>query len=295
MPHRSHDIMHIIKTPHCALLAQISSCGMTTCISTTRSAPYPNVMDDTLEPAFASRRFAHGKSKSKSGRGARAAKPFNPLSALGRYEVSLGSGASSSGASSFVEIHELTPGEDGLIGTLCLGRLRGMFILAGSRKGLEAIVQELDEEDDDDDDDDEDSPIGSVDEFDRDANSDETRDEPSSDADLAEDYEPSALELDDEKINRRAKAFEKNSFRNPKFWMRWKGRLVDIADDETGSSPISTPVESDMGYLVFTNNQCEQFDGTITCAALGWEQMKIRGRKLHSRATPCAMAWSNFT
>lgn len=249
-------------------------------------------MDDSLEPAFASRRFAHGKSKSKSGRGARAAKPFNPLSALGRYEVSLGSSTSSANASSSsIEIHELTPGEDGLVGTLCLDRLRGMFILAGSRKGLDAIVQDLDEEDDDDD---EDSPIGSGDEFDRDANSDDTRIQPNSDADSAENYEPSALELDDEKINRRAKAFEKNSFRNPKFWMRWKGRPMST-DADTGGKPSSAPVESDMGYLVFTNNQCEQFDGTITCAAFGWDQMKIRGRKLHSRATPCAMAWSNFT
>src|SRR4051812_8512936 len=58
-------------------------------------------MDDPIDSAFQSRRFAHGKSKGKSGRGSGrggggASKPFNPLAALGRYDVSLGAGNSTS-------------------------------------------------------------------------------------------------------------------------------------------------------------------------------------------------------
>ena len=115
-------------------------------------------MDDPIDSAFQSRRFAHGKSKGKSGRGSGrggggTSKPFNPLAALGRYEVSLGAGPSI--LQHAFEIHELTEGETGLVGTFDFEKLSGMFILAGSRKQLADIIAGLEDDDEDDEDDDE--------------------------------------------------------------------------------------------------------------------------------------------
>ena len=233
-------------------------------------------MEDPIDSAFQSRRFTHGKSKGKSGRGSGrggggASKPFNPLAALGRYEVSLGAGPPTSQHD--FEIHELTESETGLVGTFDFAKLSGMFILAGSRKQLADIITGLEE--DDDDEDDGDNHEGE----DKDSKSDDDAD--------SED-EPSAIELQDQKLNRRAQAFEKNSFRNPKFWMRWKG-TPEVENDNT-----TNQVETDMGYLVFTNNECDKFEGTITCPSLDWKQLKLKGRKVHSKGRSCPTSWNDL-
>jgi hypothetical protein len=236
-------------------------------------------MDDPIDSAFQSRRFAHGKSKGKSGRGSNrsggASKPFNPLAALGSYEVSLGAGPSST--QHVLEIHELSGDETGLLGTFDLGKLRGMFVMAGSRKQVADIVEGLEDDDDDDheagDDDD-----GETDESQSGNEEEET--EP----------EPSAIELQDEKVNRRARAFEKNSFRNPKFWIRWKGTPLSEASDDSGPKQV----ETDMGYLVFANNECDRFDGTINCPSLDWKQLKLKGRKVHSKGRSCPADWNDL-
>jgi len=232
-------------------------------------------MEDPIDSAFQSRRFAHGKSKGKSGRGSGrggggAAKPFNPLAALGQYEVSLGAGSST--IQHVFEIHELTESETGLVGTFDFAKLSGMFILAGSRKQLADIITGLEESDDDSED--------------EDGENQESQDE---DDDTEESgNEPSAIELQDEKINRRAQAFEKNSFRNPKFWMKWKG--TPVTNNDSGSSQV----EQDMGYLVFANNECDRFEGTITCPTLDWKQLKLKGRKVHSKGRSCPTAWNDL-
>lgn len=239
-------------------------------------------MDDPIDSAFYSRRFAHGKSKSKSGRSGGVTKPFNPLATLGRYEVTLGAGSSASQHA--LEIHELTEGETGLVGTFDFAKLTGMFALAGSRKGLAEIVAGLEEEGSEHDDDGTEDGGG------------EEGHESDSDAKDGE-YERSALELQDEALNRRARAFEKNSFRNPKFWMRWKGtklaaHVADGADQDIERKGLKQ-VDSDMGYLVFANNACDRFEGTITCPSLDWKQLKMKGRKIHSNARSCPMSWSS--
>eukprot|EP01119_Soliformovum_irregulare_P000214 TRINITY_DN10151_c0_g1_i1.p1 TRINITY_DN10151_c0_g1~~TRINITY_DN10151_c0_g1_i1.p1 ORF type:complete len:183 (+),score=20.83 TRINITY_DN10151_c0_g1_i1:154-702(+) len=40
--------------------------------------------------------------------------------------------------------------------------------------------------------------------------------------------------------------FEKNSFRSPKFWLRWQG------------NPLSGDVETESGYIVFAGNDCRK-------------------------------------
>lgn len=225
-------------------------------------------MDDPIESAFQSRCFAHGKSRAKSGRSGGPSKKFNPLAALGRYDVSLGAGNPASRYA--FEIHELTEGETGLLGTFDVERLKGMFVLAGSRKQVAEIIAELEEDNDDTGDDSAES---------RESHQEDTDDQK---------YELSALEVQDEKLNHRARAFEKNSFRNPKFWMKWKGTR--------GTSVAGEPqvAESDTGYLVFASNTCDRFEGTITCASLDWKQLKLKGRKIHSNAMSCPVKWSDL-
>lgn len=237
-------------------------------------------MEDPIDPAFQSRRFAHGKSKGKSGRGSRrggggASKPFNPLAALGQYEVSLGAGPSTS--QNAFEIHELTESETGLVGTFDFAKLSGMFVLAGSRKQLADIITGLEDDDDDEDKDESDDDDGE--------NQDSQGED---DAESGNEPEPSAIELQDEKVNRRARAFEKNSFRNPKFWMKWKGTPSIDNDDQPSQ------VETDMGYVVFTNNECDKFEGTITCPSLDWKQLKLKGRKVHSKGRSCPVSWNDL-
>lgn len=240
-------------------------------------------MGDPIDSAFQSRRFAHGKSKSK-GKGKAGAKPFNPLSTLGSYDVSLNPGVEMS--QQVFEIHELTEDETGLIGTFNLGKLSGMFVLCGSRSGLEEVVAGFEEKDEDQDEDDNDNEDDAEDEDD-DSESRESDDAEESGTEL------SAIELADEKANRRARAFEKNSFRNPKFWMRWKGFVT--ASKEDGANEGQKHVESDMGYLVFANNSCDRFQGTISCPSLGWQHLKMKGRKMTPKATPRPLTWNDIS
>ena len=242
-------------------------------------------MDDPLDSAFQSRRFAHGKSKAKSGRGGGGgvSKPFNPSAALGQYAISLGGGTSKTSQQYILEIHELTECETGLLGTFDFGRLKGMFVLAGSRKGLAEIITGLEEEEAEE-------KKEKEDDDDADAGGEESHgSHTTDDLEECEEHELSAIELQDEKVNRRARAFEKNSFRNPKFWMKWKGTQGAAAGTESADLDH---VESNMGYLVFANNACDKFEGTVTCPSLDWEQLKLKGRKVHCNATSCPMEWN---
>jgi hypothetical protein len=113
----------------------------------------------------------------------------------------------------------------------------------------------------------------------------------------------------------RAAAFEKNSFRQPKFWFRWQGittaagvqpvsqphsgrgntshhhnasdehvdldeqeDLENCAEDDAldGPAPRETRVHGS-GYLVFANNDCRRFQGTLTSEQLGWNNVKMNG------------------
>ncbi|KAF2768389.1 hypothetical protein EJ03DRAFT_328418 [Teratosphaeria nubilosa] len=173
-----------------------------------------------------------------------------------------------------MDIHELTPGEDGLVGTFCIEeKLSGILVLAGSRKGLASIVEDLE------------SAASSGDE-DQSSSTDEA--ESLTDEEASPRIPPSSLEIEDDRINRRAQAFEKNSFRNPKFWLRWQGR---VRDPEAGDE-AKDALDSDKGYLIFSSNDCERFEGTISCSRLDWDNVKLQGWKIHSRATPCPLSWA---
>lgn len=271
---------------------------------------YEGQDDTSLTDVLKSRRIPHShagkRAKGGSGRGKRgsAGAPFNPLRSLGRYEIQLGSGdhrASDEGhargpglSHSWLEIHELTTNDDGLMGTFDFeGRVTGMCVLAGSRKGLASIVEELEreldeDEDDDEDEDEEEDDTGVVNEHSNGESGDQADDSDNGQLHLQQ----SSLELEDEKINRRIRNFEKNSFRNPKFWLRWKGSVKNSGNATTEGAKIS--VEINTGYLIFTSNDCDKFDGTITSEALGWDNLKLRGHKVHSRPAASSMKWNDL-
>jgi hypothetical protein len=183
--------------------------------------------------------------------------------------VSLGSEkkytrGSDTAPNSWLEIHELTEGNDAFLGTFSFaGKAQGMCVLAGSRKGLAKVVQflEITEEVDD-------------------AYGDEEVED-------ASHQHKTTLELEDEKQAKTTDAFEKNTFRSPKFWMTWHS-----------SSTVDKSTDSDVkrsAYLVFTGNDCQRFEGTISSSALDWDNLKIQGRKIHSRASPCPLRWSDLS
>ncbi|KAF5552934.1 catalase [Fusarium mexicanum] len=79
----------------------------------------------------------------------------------------------------------------------------------------------------------------------------------------------------------RSDNFEKNTFRQPKFWLSWRGKV--LVKPESGvvpehHSPLDA-MQSGIGYIVFTGNKYQKFKGTITCDILGWDNVAITGWK----------------
>lgn len=283
--------------------------------------------DDPLSNALTSRRIPHGRMGKKGKGGGRSRgdggdniKPFDPLRALGRYELYIGSGGKKHRreagndpvhSAMWLEIHELTEGEDGLMGTFNFEhggeRISGICVLAGSRKRLGGIISNMDGAVDW-----EKAQVHEEEEENRTLKDEEGRGHPSNSSndgddagDKDEDEEEghgddSTGDLPTEKLINRARAFEKNSFRNPKFWMRWKARQYHDQDklraDDT-ETPRTTPVavmDGDQAYLIFSGNGCERFEGSVRCAALGWNNAKLRGWKVRSRASRCPVSWSEI-
>ncbi|KAF5663304.1 catalase [Fusarium circinatum] len=79
----------------------------------------------------------------------------------------------------------------------------------------------------------------------------------------------------------RSDNFEKNTFRQPKFWLSWRGKV--LVKPESGVVPEHHPqpdaMQSGIGYIVFTGNKYQKFKGTITCDILGWDNVAITGWK----------------
>lgn len=238
--------------------------------------------DDAIDAALKSRRIPHGRSRNKQGKGnggSSKGASFDPLRARGRYEVNLGS--SKAPSNSWLEIHELTPDHDALIGTFNFaGKEQGMCIMAGSRKGIAKAIEALD------------SFEGAQAHEDKSAEASDHGDdesEGSSSEGTAGDSK-SALEDQEDELNRTAKCFEKNTFRAPKFWMTWRSSTRpkmqgEASDDEQKGS----------AYLVFSGNDCQRFEGTISSSAREWDNLKLRGRKLHSRASRCPLSWRDLS
>lgn len=205
------------------------------------------------------------------------------------------SSSSSGGAKDIVlDIYRLTDDEDGLLGSLrCPGVLEAAVVFAGSRKGLWQITHGLGGNDlvasptvlangrrgnktathgaaakraEDDDLEEEERASSSKD------------DENDSD----DDDEADGLGSREARQRRRFAKFEKNSFRQPKFWFRWQGNAVDQDDLPPALESLGVTGAAKVhgsGYVVFSGNDCKRFQGTLTSAQLAWNNVKMTGFK----------------
>ena len=155
-----------------------------------------------------------------------------------------------------LELYRLTEGGEGVVGQLSLpGLLQASVILAGSRDSLRRPIAEVEP----------DEPNENGDENDEDDQEDDS-----------DDIEPESPE------KTRFETFEKNSFRSPKFWFRWSG---DPTESSQSASKGTGNHETELGYIVFSGNDCRKFKGTINCTSLKWKNVAITGHKLVARST----------
>jgi len=241
---------------------------------------------------------------SRSNRGRRAV--FDVRSAFGTYAVKCRGAAGDDGSA--VEIHGSTDDGRGIVASFDMAGLRGVMLIAGSRKGLAEVVAAADAEGEEDEDEEEEE--GDEEEEDEDKDDDDDDDtqvhsnnddpNPSPNAPTkttthskarastsptpTDNFAPPPPSYD-------APAFEKNTFRTPKFWFRFlardaaTGRAVTVADDATGGH---------MGFLEFDGNACRRFKGVVSGERFG-DNMPFEGWKVKGRGTPPARwSWKGF-
>lgn len=127
----------------------------------------------------------------------------------------------------------------GVLGAMHLpGVVSAEVVMSGSRKSLEGVVSRME-------------------------NQARPRGGNVSEEDEGEENE----DMDDEEgsMKEEKAPFEKNSFRNPKFWVRWKS--------------VDTPDDCGAGYFVFSGNDCRRFKGTLSSERRGWDNISISGWK----------------
>jgi len=240
-------------------------------------------MDDWQEAAFNNRRIPHGRSKKGGKAGSRkGAGTFDPKQALGTYELSGNAVerllSDTAGQKATFDIHEVTETPGGLTGSLVIrDKLRAALLLAGSRKMLSRLVEEAEEE--------------AVEAAESEGASPSGRDDGNEDSQDGSDNDDvgSVEEARDRRANERIQAFEKNSFRSPKFWLQWQGD-ISVSTDGNNSEEVC---ERNQGYIIFSGNDCKDFQGTLSCKEYGWKDVAIRGRKVTSKASrPPPFLWS---
>lgn len=182
-----------------------------------------------------------------------------------------------------MEVYNVNELGNALVGELMLpGAVHGTLLLAGSRKTLKMAERavEQQEELEPDEDQEEHQSEGGVSGQEDEAMSRRHDGDGDNDADDGQserqgEGEGESSEEDGEQQSRDDQ-FEKNSFRNPKFWLRWHGHK----EREDVKSKLLTGT----GYLVFSGNTCEKFDATLSCDALGWDNIKLKGWKARSHS-----------
>ncbi|PRP87091.1 hypothetical protein PROFUN_04827 [Planoprotostelium fungivorum] len=170
-----------------------------------------------------------------------------------------------------MEVYGFTTCGQGLTGQICLpGVLQASIILAGSRKALKKVIENMmdPEEEEEESDDDEEKEDEEQNEEKEDQEQDEEKEEEEEEDEGEEDRE-------ERKEKRRREPFVKNSFRSPKFWVKWQGEV------QTSSG---THMETNGGYIVFGGNDCKKLTGTITSKTLEWDNVSITGWKIKSTA-----------
>jgi hypothetical protein len=227
-------------------------------------------MDDDWQTAAFASRHMHNRVQNKPSRRNR---PFDVHKTFGSYACKCASWKSKydehgDGGDITLELYRLSPNGESILGEIHFPRaLEAAVVLSGSRASLKETVQEMeadsDEENEENEEVDDDDGQGSCESGKSDA-------------------EDLTHERDSEEEPARFRKFEKNSFRAPKFWIRWNG----VVEGSEG-------VTSDLGYVVFSGADCRKFKGTITCGPLGWKDVAISGHKISGRgASDVPIKWN---
>jgi hypothetical protein len=236
------------------------------------------IMDDSWqETAFTTRHMhnrqsRNGNSKGSSGKSKRTT--FDVRKTFGSYTIKcpswfkLHNEMETENKDAVLELYRLTECGRGVVGEMSLpGVMRAAVLLAASRKSLQGILDVL-------------KPVKEVEED----KTEEKKDDEDSGEDSDEEEEEEE-ESEEEPEPDRFDTFEKNSFREPKFWLRWNGVLESPAVGEEKA-------ESGLGYIIFPSNDCRKFKGTLNCASLEWKDVAISGHKIAPRSeSDVPVAW----
>lgn len=258
--------------------------------------------NDEWEDEFLSTRHVHNRGSRKTNRGGtKGQRTFDVRRTFGSYEVkcpaaerirSTGDNAATKkeerkpeeklksrkkakkdSVRAEMEIKRLTDDGNGLLGELVLpGLLEAGLVLAATKKGLENFEAETQANG---------NEISDMEQPFKTVSKIETSDEGSfqceSGSESEEEYEdPETSTLSEDTERERFEKFEKNSFRQPKFWLWWRGRVRDtvLVDDDD-----SWTLQSGVGYVVFAGNSCKRFEGTLSCERYDWEDVTFYGYK----------------
>jgi len=178
---------------------------------------------------------------------------------------------------------EETEDMEGLEGTFDFGVVKGMCLIGGSRRGLREVIQTVEEDEADDAEEEEEAeeerkPGDYPKVYQQDSDDDEGADTEPDDDENAAPISPS----------RSRTMFEKNTFRQPKFFFEWRGH------DLLSSENVSRGPRSDcMGHLEFSSNACKDFKGTFSSERWG-ENVAFEGWKVRNKAVECPYAWGQF-
>tara|TARA_R110002003_G_scaffold180_5_gene14371 strand:- start:4547 stop:5197 length:651 start_codon:yes stop_codon:yes gene_type:complete len=199
--------------------------------------------EDWQEAAFSSRHMHNRRGSSN-----KSAKPFDVRKTFGSYSLKCSAWQKLDGVSTdddaTLELYRLTENGEGVVGGLALpGVLKAAVVLAASRASLRRVVDGFEEEGSNDDAEEEDE--------------------------------------EDEGEHSRFETFEKNSFRSPKFWLRWSGVP---ARSKASKSLSEEQYETGLGYIVFAGNDCRKFKATINCSSLNWKDAPVTGHKIAGRS-----------
>lgn len=238
-------------------------------------------MDDSWqETAFTSRHLHNRQSRNngtKSGGSGKSKRTtFDVRKTFGSYQIKCPSWfkvfnemQTEGNQDAVLELYRLTECGRGVVGEMSLpGCIRAAVLLAASRKSLQGILDDLE-------------PAKEVE---KGSDHEEKKSKEQKEDEDSEDEEGEESEESEEEPDR-FEIFEKNSFREPKFWLRWNGKLESPAVEEEKA-------ESGLGYIIFPSNDCRKFKGTLNCASLEWKDVAFSGHKIAPRSeSDVPVAW----
>ncbi|RMZ71762.1 catalase [Pyrenophora seminiperda CCB06] len=221
--------------------------------------------EDWQEAAFSTRHMHNRNTGRRGSKSSKHTSAFDVRKTFATYSIkcpawikALEDPGQSGGQDASLELYRLTENGEGVVGELCLpGVLNASVILAGSRPSLRGIIAGIEST---------------------------TTDDNEGEEAMEEEDDPDSEEPPDSPAKTRFDTFEKNSFRSPKFWFRWCGPSPVVSNPNPSSKETTGGWESELGYIVFSGNDCRKFKGTINCVGLGWKNVALSGQKVVSRS-----------